>query len=44
VAAGYVVAEVADVLVLVAIVDAASEDELVTVLPLYGRPNVELIA
>jgi len=30
--------------VLVGTVEMASEDELVTVLPLYGRPNVELIA
>ena len=43
-AAGYVVAEVADVLVLVGIVDAGSVDELVAVLPLYGRPKVELMA
>ena len=31
-------------LVLVETVDGASEDELVMVLPLYGSPNVELIA
>jgi len=44
VAAGYVVAEVVEEVVLVETVDAAREEELVTVLPLYGRPNVELIA
>ena len=44
VAAGYVVAEVVEEVVLVGTVEMASDDELVTVLPLYGRPNVELIA